>query len=166
MILNESELYPYTVTDLASKDALIVAPHPDDAELGMGGAILKFKAEGRRVGILDLTDGEPTPQLAAIRRLRIEDPALAAWDGIELMAADVARARLAFGDDHPGIDIVEGDIRKPGDVSHAMAGASIVLSELLALSAGFSLSFASFERTKTKRAGEQLALVGGHFARS
>lgn len=27
----------------------------------MGGAILKFKAEGWRVGILDLTDGEPTP---------------------------------------------------------------------------------------------------------
>ncbi len=42
-------------------DVLVVAPHPDDAELGMGGAILKFKAEGRRVGILDLTDGEPTP---------------------------------------------------------------------------------------------------------
>ena len=42
-------------------DVLVIAPHPDDAELGMGGAILKFKAEGRRVGILDLTDGEPTP---------------------------------------------------------------------------------------------------------
>lgn len=42
-------------------DILIVAPHPDDAELGMGGAILKFKAEGLRVGVLDLTDGEPTP---------------------------------------------------------------------------------------------------------
>jgi len=42
-------------------DILIIAPHPDDAELGMAGAILKFKQEGRRVGILDLTDGEPTP---------------------------------------------------------------------------------------------------------
>ncbi len=43
-------------------DILVVAPHPDDAELGMGGAILKFKSEGLRVGILDLTDGEPTPR--------------------------------------------------------------------------------------------------------
>ena len=43
-------------------DILVVAPHPDDAELGMGGAILKFKAEGLRVGVPDLTDGEPTPQ--------------------------------------------------------------------------------------------------------
>ena len=42
-------------------DILVIAPHPDDAELGMGGAILKFKKEGRRVGILDLTSGEPTP---------------------------------------------------------------------------------------------------------
>ena len=42
-------------------DVLVIAPHPDDAELGMGGAILRFKAEGLRVGVLDLTDGEPTP---------------------------------------------------------------------------------------------------------
>lgn len=42
-------------------DVLVIAPHPDDAELGAGGAILKLKAEGRRVGVLDLTSGEPTP---------------------------------------------------------------------------------------------------------
>ena len=42
-------------------DCLVLAPHPDDAELGMGGAILKMLAEGLRVGVLDLTDGEPTP---------------------------------------------------------------------------------------------------------
>ena len=42
-------------------DILVIAPHPDDAELGMGGAILKLKAAGLRVGVLDLTSGEPTP---------------------------------------------------------------------------------------------------------
>ena len=42
-------------------EILVVAPHPDDAELGMGGTILKMKAEGFAVGILDLTSGEPTP---------------------------------------------------------------------------------------------------------
>src|SRR5712664_1293893 len=42
-------------------DYLVIAPHPDDAELGAGGAILALKAQGARVGILDLTDGEPTP---------------------------------------------------------------------------------------------------------
>jgi len=42
-------------------DVLVVAPHPDDAELGMGGAVLRFKSEGLSVGVLDLTSGEPTP---------------------------------------------------------------------------------------------------------
>jgi bacillithiol biosynthesis deacetylase BshB1 len=40
---------------------LVIAPHPDDAELGTGGAILLLKSQGARVGVLDLTDGEPTP---------------------------------------------------------------------------------------------------------
>ena len=43
-------------------DVLVIAPHPDDAELGMGGAILKFRDEGLAVGVLDLTSGEPTPR--------------------------------------------------------------------------------------------------------
>ena len=42
-------------------DVLVVAPHPDDAELGMGGAICKMIHQGHRVGIVDLTNGEPTP---------------------------------------------------------------------------------------------------------
>jgi N-acetylglucosamine malate deacetylase 1 len=42
-------------------DILVIAPHPDDAELGAAGAILRCKADGFRVGVLDLTDGEPTP---------------------------------------------------------------------------------------------------------
>lgn len=42
-------------------DVLVVAPHPDDAELGMGGAIIKLQEEGLAVGVLDLTNGEPTP---------------------------------------------------------------------------------------------------------
>jgi len=42
-------------------DALVVSPHPDDAELGMGGTILRLMGRGWKVGILDLTSGEPTP---------------------------------------------------------------------------------------------------------
>src|SRR5499427_7180434 len=46
---------------MAPLDYLVIAPHPDDAELGVGGTILLLKAQGNRVGVLDLTDGEPTP---------------------------------------------------------------------------------------------------------
>jgi bacillithiol biosynthesis deacetylase BshB1 len=42
-------------------DYLVIAAHPDDAEIGAGGTILALRAAGARVGILDLTDGEPTP---------------------------------------------------------------------------------------------------------
>ena len=42
-------------------DALVIAPHPDDAELGMGGTIVRLLGQGWAVGILDLTSGEPTP---------------------------------------------------------------------------------------------------------
>ena len=42
-------------------DVLVIAPHPDDAELGMAGTILKMIDEGLAVGVLDLTSGEPTP---------------------------------------------------------------------------------------------------------
>lgn len=42
-------------------DVLIIAPHPDDAEIGAGGTILRAKAEGLKVGVLELTSGEPTP---------------------------------------------------------------------------------------------------------
>ncbi len=40
---------------------LIFAPHPDDAELGMGGSIARFVRDGHDVMVCDLTDGEPTP---------------------------------------------------------------------------------------------------------
>jgi len=40
---------------------LVVGPHPDDQELGMGGTIAKFANEGHNVLLLDMTSGEPTP---------------------------------------------------------------------------------------------------------
>ncbi len=49
-------------------DALVIAPHPDDAELGMGGTIVRLIGQGWRVGILDLTSGEPTPLGSPERR--------------------------------------------------------------------------------------------------
>ena len=40
---------------------LIVGPHPDDQELGMGGTIARLAEQGHRILLLDMTNGEPTP---------------------------------------------------------------------------------------------------------
>ena len=42
-------------------DILAVAPHPDDAEISVGGTLITCQRQGLRVGVLDLTNGEPTP---------------------------------------------------------------------------------------------------------
>ena len=39
-------------------DILVLAAHPDDAELGCGGTILKHVAMGHKVGVVDFTRGE------------------------------------------------------------------------------------------------------------
>lgn len=39
-------------------DVLVFAAHPDDAELSMGGTIAKLTAKGKKVGIIDFTQGE------------------------------------------------------------------------------------------------------------
>ncbi len=39
-------------------DVLALAPHPDDAEIGCGGTLLRAKREGCLIGILELTRGE------------------------------------------------------------------------------------------------------------
>lgn len=39
-------------------DLLVFAAHPDDAELGCGGTIIKHVKDGKKVGIIDLTRGE------------------------------------------------------------------------------------------------------------
>jgi bacillithiol biosynthesis deacetylase BshB1 len=51
-------------------DYLVIAAHPDDAELGVGGTILDLKARGAKVGVLDLTSGEPTPHGSPEIRVR------------------------------------------------------------------------------------------------
>lgn len=40
---------------------LVVGPHPDDQELGMGATIAKLAGQGHNVLLLDMTNGEPTP---------------------------------------------------------------------------------------------------------
>ena len=84
---------------------LVVAPHPDDAELGMGGTIVKLLRAGKSVAVCDLTSGEPTPFGTPAKRRR-ETRAASAALGLKhrvnlglknraLEATLAARAKLA-----------------------------------------------------------------------
>lgn len=46
------------VRDDLKLDLLVIAVHPDDAELCCSGTIIKHIAQGKKVGIVDLTQGE------------------------------------------------------------------------------------------------------------
>lgn len=46
------------VNDTHTVDVLVLAAHPDDAEIGCGGTILRAVDAGLAVGVADLTDGE------------------------------------------------------------------------------------------------------------
>ena len=43
-------------------DIIFTAPHPDDLEIGSGGTIAKLVKQGYRVGMVHMTNGEPTPR--------------------------------------------------------------------------------------------------------
>lgn len=57
-------------------NVLVIGPHPDDQEIGMGGTIALLAAQGHRVLILDMTDGCPTP--VGDRPTRLAEAAAAA----------------------------------------------------------------------------------------
>ncbi len=63
--------------DVESLDVIAVGAHPDDVEIACGGTLAKLVKQGYRVGIVDLTDGEPTP-LSPGPHVRLEEAQQAA----------------------------------------------------------------------------------------
>lgn len=65
--------------------ALVIAAHPDDAEVWIGGTILRLTAAGKRVGVLDCTRGELATRGDVVTRTRECEAASAllglAWRG-------------------------------------------------------------------------------------
>jgi bacillithiol biosynthesis deacetylase BshB1 len=49
---------------------LVIGPHPDDQELGMGGTIARLASQGHKVHLVDMTNGEPTPHGSVETRAR------------------------------------------------------------------------------------------------
>ena len=60
---------------------LVIGPHPDDQELGMGGTIIRLARQGHDVLLLDMTNGEPTPHGSVEQRQREWTAATAILDG-------------------------------------------------------------------------------------
>lgn len=58
-------------------DVIAVGAHPDDVEIACGGTLALLAQQGHRVGIIDLTDGEPTP-LSPGPEVRLEEARRAA----------------------------------------------------------------------------------------
>jgi bacillithiol biosynthesis deacetylase BshB1 len=86
-------------------DLLVIGPHPDDAELGMGGTLARAKAEGRATGIIDLSRGEAatkgTPEErareaeAASRVLGLDLRRNLGWPDSRIMDSEDRRLQLA-----------------------------------------------------------------------
>ena len=96
------------MTDATSPqlDVIAVGAHPDDVEIGCGGTLALLVEQGYHVGVVDLTDGEPTPHspgpesrlaeaqaaaraLGITQRITLDLPNRALFDSFD------ARAKLA-----------------------------------------------------------------------
>ncbi|MEX0586828.1 MAG: PIG-L family deacetylase [Pirellulales bacterium] len=111
--------------DRPQLDVIAVGAHPDDVEIACGGTLARLAAQGYRVGIVDLTDGEPTPAspgpevrlaeaaeaavvLGASRRVQLNLPNRRLFDTFEArvaLAKEFRRYRpklvIGFGDKTP-----------------------------------------------------------------
>ena len=85
---------------------LVIGPHPDDQELGMGGTIARLAEQGHDVLLLDMTNGEPTPH---------GDP--------ETRASEAARAAEILGVRRRLLDLPNREIVHSIQARHLVAGA-------------------------------------------
>ena len=134
-------LLPRGVSILASDgepgrplDVIAVGAHPDDVEIGCGGTLSLLSARGARIGIVDLTDGEPTPRssgpeerggeaLAAARRLGVVHREHLGFANRRLFDAFDVRVALArvFRRHRPRLVLGLGDRTPLASPDHAQA---------------------------------------------
>ena len=86
-------------------DVLVISPHPDDAELALGGTLARAKAEGHATGIIDLSRGEAatkgTPEIraqeaeAAAKVLRLDVRKNLGWPDSRIFDSEDKRLQLA-----------------------------------------------------------------------
>jgi bacillithiol biosynthesis deacetylase BshB1 len=83
---------------------LIIGPHPDDQELGMGGTIARLARQGHTVHLLDMTNGEPTPH-----------------GSVETRAAEAASAARVLGVERTLLGLKNREVTHNLDSRHKLA---------------------------------------------
>lgn len=83
---------------------LVVGPHPDDQELGMGGTVLRLAGQGHRVLLLDMTNGEPTPH-----------------GSVEIRARESAKAAEILGVERRLLGLKNREVQHTIEARHAVA---------------------------------------------
>jgi bacillithiol biosynthesis deacetylase BshB1 len=87
-------------------NVLVVGPHPDDQELGMGGTIARLTEQGHDVLLLDMTNGEPTPH-----------------GSVALRAKEAAQAAAILGVKRELLDLKNRQVEHTLAARHLVAGA-------------------------------------------
>lgn len=83
------------VEDTQPLDVIAVGAHPDDVEIACGGTLAQLVRQGYRVGIVDLTDGEPTPGSAGPHERLAEADEAARTLGVQVrVVLDLPNRRL------------------------------------------------------------------------
>jgi LmbE family N-acetylglucosaminyl deacetylase len=75
-------------------DVIAVGAHPDDIEIACGGSLARLVQLGYSAGIIDLTDGEPTPYCHHPGDRRAEAMAAAETLGVHRVILDLPNRRL------------------------------------------------------------------------
>jgi bacillithiol biosynthesis deacetylase BshB1 len=98
------------MTTVSPVDLLVIGPHPDDIEIGIGGIVAKHAALGHKVGLCDLTAGEMGSNGTVDDRLAEAEAArivLGAGWRVNLRLPD-----RAIGSDLSHVRLVAGMIRR------------------------------------------------------
>jgi len=84
-----------TPNDYPQLDVIAVGAHPDDVEIACGGTLAKLAKQGYKIGIVDLTDGEPTPGSSGPDQRKAEAKAAANAIGAQVrVILDLPNRRL------------------------------------------------------------------------
>jgi N-acetylglucosamine malate deacetylase 1 len=84
---------------------LVVGPHPDDQELGMGGTVARLARQGNNVLLLDMCNGEPTP-----------------FGSVEIREREAKRAAEVLGVKRRMLPLCNREIQHTIEARHMVAG--------------------------------------------